>query len=173
MAKNRRALTVEESALWDAVARTAMPLRPKPMFPSPKPAEAKKADKPPNALALTTSPPKKPSLHQAPLDRHTTRRIAKGRIKLDARLDLHGHTQTDAHHRLLQFLSDIQDRGGRLVLVITGKGSFGEGGGILRRMLPGWLASPRFKPLVSGFEEAHRSHGGTGAFYVRLRRPGG
>jgi DNA-nicking Smr family endonuclease len=106
----------------------------------------------------------------ATIDRRTARRIARGAIELDARLDLHGLTQAEAHRRLLQLLEDAQESGGRLVLVITGKGTLGGGGGALRRMLPGWLTSPRFRPLVAGFDEAHRNHGGAGAFYVRLRR---
>lgn len=104
------------------------------------------------------------------IDRRTTRRIARGAISIDARLDLHGLTQVEAHLRLLHLLSAVRDEGGRTVLVITGKGAVGEGGGVLRRMLPGWLSSPRFRPLVGSFDEAHRSHGGAGAFYVRLKR---
>ena len=92
-------------------------------------------------------------------------------MALDGRIDLHGSTQSDAHERLFRFLSALQGDGGRLALVITGKGAPGTGErGVLRRMLPHWLASPRFRPLIGGFDQAHRSHGGTGAFYVRLRR---
>jgi DNA-nicking Smr family endonuclease len=65
----------------------------------------------------------------------------------------------------------------RVALVITGKGR-PEGGqplmedarGVLRRAVPQWLASPEFRQFVSGFDEAHRSHGGMGALYVHVRR---
>jgi DNA-nicking Smr family endonuclease len=61
-------------------------------------------------------------------------------------------------------------------LVVTGKGGGkaepdrGERG-VLRRQVPLWLALPEFRHFIVGFAEAHVSHGGQGALYVRLRRP--
>jgi DNA-nicking Smr family endonuclease len=59
--------------------------------------------------------------------------------------------------------------------VITGKGKReSEGGrGVLKRQVPQWLALPEFRALVVGFEDAHLTHGGEGALYVRLRRARG
>jgi len=108
---------------------------------------------------------------QTAIDRRTARRIARGSIALDGRIDLHGSDQTEAHERLARFLAAAQAQDWRLVLVITGKGNPGDRErGVLRRQLPHWLAAPRLRPLVSGYEQAHRSHGGSGAFYVRVRR---
>ncbi len=166
MSKDRRPTTGEDSALWEAVAQTATPLRPKPVAVFDKPPAPRKIA-PAATVRPPASSPKAP--RPAAIDRRTARRIARGAIALDARLDLHGLTQAEAHRRLLQLLEDVQEAGGRIVLVITGKGTLG-GGGVLRRMLPGWLASPRFRSLVAGFEEAHRNHGGAGAFYIRVRR---
>ncbi|NNE82945.1 MAG: hypothetical protein HKN28_03145, partial [Alphaproteobacteria bacterium] len=56
------------------------------------------------------------------------------------------------------------------VLVITGKGSVREGGGILRRRLPDWLNQSICRPHVLAFATARPEHGGSGAFYVLLRR---
>ena len=155
--------------MWETVARTATPLRSRPIFADKSTAVG--GVESPQQPKLPSSVPQSRELGPpSSIDRRTTRRIARGGIALDARLDLHGYTQAEAHQLLLQFLSDVRDRGGRLVLVITGKGAIGEGGGVLRRMLPGWLSSPRFRPVVTGFEEAHRSYGGAGAYYVRLRR---
>jgi DNA-nicking Smr family endonuclease len=62
-------------------------------------------------------------------------------------------------------------RDARLVLVITGKGGRGAGErGVLKRQVPQWLSLPEFRTLVIGFEEAHITHGGEGALYVRVRR---
>ncbi|MDR1826736.1 MAG: Smr/MutS family protein, partial [Methylobacteriaceae bacterium] len=70
-------------------------------------------------------------------------------------------------------------RGKTLVLVVTGKGSAApaetlaslyDRRGILRQMLPHWLAGPELRPVVLGFDEAAVRHGGSGAWYVRLRR---
>ncbi len=112
------------------------------------------------------------------IDRHTKRRIARGTIHIDDRIDLHGMTQNEAHMRLKGFLRASQARGHRHVLVITGKGrngpmAFGEdrsAPGVLKRALPHWLSHPEFRDLIAGLEEAHVAHGGAGAYYIRLRR---
>jgi DNA-nicking Smr family endonuclease len=96
-------------------------------------------------------------------------RVARGREPIDARFDLHGLTQEEAHVALSRFLHSASARGARLVLIITGKGGR-RGEGVLKRQVPLWLALPEFRDLVIGFEEAHVAHGGEGALYVRLRR---
>jgi DNA-nicking Smr family endonuclease len=108
----------------------------------------------------------------APLTRRARQRIARGSEAIDGRLDLHGMTQDQAHGALLRFLRARQARGAKLVLVITGKGTLGggEGRGVLKRMVPMWLALPELRELVVGFEEAGAAHGREGALYVRLRR---
>jgi DNA-nicking Smr family endonuclease len=88
-------------------------------------------------------------------------------------------TQAQAHGALIQFLRRAQAAGHGIVLVVTGKGApSGAHGfpgpaaerGILRRMVPQWLALPDLRPLVLGFDEAGPRQGGGGALYVRLRR---
>ncbi len=119
-----------------------------------------------------------PSL--ARLDPRTKRRLVRGAIPIDDRLDLHGYTEAAAHALLRGFLIGARAHGARVVLVITGKGA-GPGKehrgpherGILRRAVPHWLADPTLRDVVLGFEEAHLAHGGAGAIYVRLRRAGG
>jgi DNA-nicking Smr family endonuclease len=78
-------------------------------------------------------------------------------------------TQAEAHARLFRYLSTAHTLGNRTILVITGKGVRGEG--ILRQAVPRWLAEPEFRAIASGFSEAHVSHGGSGALYVRVRNP--
>ena len=103
----------------------------------------------------------------APLGRRERSRLSKGRSEIDARLDLHGMTQTRAHRTLLGFLQRAHHDGLTFVLVITGKGVAGDAErGVLRRQVPQWLALPEFRTLVVGFEEAHIGHGGEGALYV-------
>jgi DNA-nicking Smr family endonuclease len=143
----------------------------------PKPPEAKKK---PTAPPLQFMPPKPPPPKSppalAPLDRRTRSRVARGTVAIDRRIDLHGLTQTAAERRLDAFLHDAQMDGAKVVLVITGKGKAGDGAreserGVLRRMVPHWLASPTLRGVVIGFEEAAPNHGGAGALYVRIRRP--
>ncbi|MFN3938930.1 MAG: Smr/MutS family protein, partial [Gemmobacter sp.] len=97
-------------------------------------------------------------------------RVARGKQAIDARLDLHGLTQDEAHGTLLRFLRSASARDARLVLVITGKGNRDGSRGVLRRQVPQWLGLPEFRALVVGFEDAHIGHGGEGALYVRVRR---
>jgi DNA-nicking Smr family endonuclease len=96
-------------------------------------------------------------------------RVARGKEAIDARIDLHGLTQAQAHSALLHFLRNAHARDARLVLVITGKGRGAEPG-VLRRQVPQWLGLAEFRSLVVGFEDAHITHGGEGALYVRVRR---
>ena len=102
--------------------------------------------------------------------------LARGRAAIDARIDLHGMTQAQAHGALRLFLHRAQTSGARFVLVITGKGApnapHGERG-VLRQQVPLWLALPEFRACVLGFDVAHAGHGGEGALYVRLRKARG
>ena len=173
MAKDRRRkLSGEEAALWEGVARTAKPLRRAYSAPAKPAADGKQPAQPQQPTApLATRPIAGAARSPGAIDRRTARRIARGAIEIDARLDLHGHTQEEAHRRLIGFLTNAREEGARLVLVITGKGTYGDGDrGVLRRALPHWLATAPLRGVVSGFDEAHRSHGGAGAFYVRLKR---
>ena len=108
----------------------------------------------------------------APIGRRERSQLSRGRKEIDARLDLHGMTQTRAHRALSGFLQRAHHDGLTFVLVITGKGKMGAESerGVLRRQVPQWLSLPEFRALVVGFEEAHIGHGGEGALYVRIRR---
>jgi DNA-nicking Smr family endonuclease len=96
------------------------------------------------------------------------RRLTRERDPVGPRLDLHGLDQDQARARLAAFLRRARDEGWRAVLIITGKGSRGDG--VLRRMTPDWLAAPDLRDLIAGVSEAHRRHGGEGALYVALKR---
>jgi DNA-nicking Smr family endonuclease len=194
MTRRRRTPTEEELALWEKVTDSVAPLAtPPPKSIEAKPVAAKpraaKTPPPPRPKATKPAPPaavppptpvkpKPPPLHT--LDRRTRGRLSRGNITIDRRVDLHGLTQAAAHARLGRFLRDAQDGGAKIVLVITGKGRPpGMGGGemreergILRRMVPTWLAAPDMRAVVIGFDEAGPGHGGAGALYVRLRRAG-
>ena len=168
-----RFLSAEDHALWRSITRSLVPLKRKraqPLKPH-TPDKARKTVRPPR-IAATLAPP----LPKGPpplmrIDRRMKQALARGRIEIDARLDLHGRTQSEAHAALLRFLQRAQRDGARTVLVITGKGGEAAGGrGVLKRQVPLWLALPEFRPFVLGVEGAHIAHGGEGALYVRLRR---
>jgi DNA-nicking Smr family endonuclease len=186
MSRTRRpGLSEEDRRLWDEVRRTAIPLRPEAIPAAPAARAAAEAASPePKASKAGQAGahrlPQAPAAGPPPvgsIDRKTLTRLSRGTIEVEARIDLHGLTQSAAHHRLLRFLAEAQEAGTRIVLVITGKGAPGEatgtgeaGRGVLRRAVPGWLESASFRRLVSGYEPAGRRHGGGGALYVRVRR---
>ncbi|QDP23032.1 Smr/MutS family protein [Bradyrhizobium cosmicum] len=176
----RRALSEEERELWDTVARQVKPLRkhraakaPTAVRAEPSPVPAVMRPAPPPrpivaAPALRAAKPAMPPL--APLGKRERTKLSRGRSEIEARLDLHGMTQTRAHRALTGFLHRAHHDGLTFVLVITGKGRSGGESGVLRRQVPEWLSLPEFRAFVVGFEEAAIGHGGEGALYVRIRR---
>jgi DNA-nicking Smr family endonuclease len=134
----------------------------------------------------------KPATVSNMIDSKAVRRIGNGRVAIDARVDLHGLRQSEAHAELRRFLMRSVAKGHRMVLVITGKGGrdraripavdsddfradgFGFAAdrepGVLRRQVPMWLREPDLAAIVVGFTTAHIRHGGEGALYVQLRR---
>ena len=109
---------------------------------------------------------------QAPgLDRRTKTRLRRGQVSIEARIDLHGLTQPEAHAQLLSFLESAVERGLRSVLVITGKGLRASGKiGILRSSVPRWLNQQPARDWIKAFDYAVNRDGGEGALYVLLRR---
>lgn len=180
----KRALSDEEHALWESVAKSIKPLRKRVRAAKAELAEdvplanleksEKSSLRPVVPPRIAKSPIIKPAASPplAPIGRRERAQLSKGRKEIDARLDLHGMTQARAHRALLGFLHRANADGMTFVLIITGKGMSGDNPerGVLRRQVPEWLSLPEFRGLVVGFEEAHIGHGGAGALYVRVRR---
>jgi DNA-nicking Smr family endonuclease len=177
-----RKVSDDERALWRVVTRAVVPLRRKraPIEPvqteiaAAQPAVRKSksvpAARPAAAPRLIPQPPPAPAMR---LERRLKQRLVRGSEGIDARIDLHGRTQSQAHSALLGFLQKRQADGAKIVLVITGKGRGDLAGerGVLKRQVPLWLQLPEFRGYVLAVEDAHITHGGEGALYVRLRRP--
>ncbi len=175
-----RKLTDEEIELWTEVARSVarrrganLPKSSRPKAQEPEPSVPSAA-----AMAHAAPPAAKPGpLPLAPIERRLKRDLSRGRAAIDDALDMHGLNQAEAHHALRSFLFSAQARGAKLVIVVTGKGKAGPRGhswndepGVLRRLAPHWLKDSDLRSVVLGFEEAGRTHGGSGALYVRIRR---
>ena len=177
--RRKRALSDEERALWETVAKQTKPLRKKARAakPAAHQAEASAVGKaahaePPPSTRMVRAPQPAAPPPLAPLGRRERSQLSRGRKEIDARLDLHGMTQSRAHRVLGDFLHRASADGLTFVLVITGKGKTGAESerGVLRRAVPQWLALPEFRNLVVGFEESHIGHGGAGAPARRRRR---
>lgn len=175
---------VPDFHLWDDVAETVLPLKPRrrvrPAAPLPLPPVVQPTPKPPRIFAMPAyQSPQTPRI-QPPgvIEPKLRKRLGRGRVSIDGTLDLHGMRQDEAYAALTRYLSARSARGDRTILVITGKGLKKVNGdptniverGVLRTMLPLWLSSPELLPLVAGWDQSAQSHGGEGAWYVRLRR---
>jgi DNA-nicking Smr family endonuclease len=174
-----------DAELWARVARSARRLkkgRARAVAEPPKQragAPAKESA-PPVRPALKATAKRVPAVRGETLSRQTARHLEKGRLPVEARLDLHGMRQRDAHAALRKFLKWAQGKDYRHVLVITGKGGPADDSrpfyetderGVLRQAVPHWLAAPDLASLIVSYSEAPRRLGGEGALYVRLRRP--
>ncbi len=188
-----RHLSAEERALWDRVADRTDPLKKRPTkAEKPKPKQALSRPEPRQSLPSFTIGEAAPyradndlvasisdRLRTAPvrMDAKAHKRMTRGKLAPEARIDLHGMTLAEAHPRLVSFVISAHASGHRLVLVITGKGRRSDEDGPipvrhgrLRHEVPHWLTSPPLAGIVLQVTEAHRSHGGHGALYVYLSR---
>lgn len=172
--RRERGLTPEERVLWQRVMAGIPPRHPdrapppEPPAPPPVPAAAEPPrPRQPSARVAKHEPPLAPD-RPVGIDRRRFERLKRGELPIQGSLDLHGKTQVEAHLALERFLARAQLRGWRCVLIVTGKGQ--AGGGILRHMLPRWLAETRNRPYVVTYTPARPGHGGEGAFYVLIRR---
>lgn len=197
----RRTITADEAKLWEHATRSLEPVKAKPRVPSVDRSSepSSRAASPPSRTSSTPAkarpdraPWAKPSAPAVPAARHVpppladferrkARRISSGKVEVEARVDLHGLRQRDAHARLCAFLIEAYARGHKTVLVITGKGGdepadrFGDLAGerqrgVLRQNVPRWLEEPELRAIVLSFTQAGVRHGGAGALYVQLRK---
>jgi DNA-nicking Smr family endonuclease len=168
----------EERALWRAAMRGVAPLAkhigaadaepPAADAPPPEPAKPlRRAPPPPRGAKL---PDLAPGVTPG-VDRRSAERLRRGERRIDARLDLHGMTQDEAHRALDAFLARAEHAGWRCVLVITGKGRPGtSAGGVLRAAVPRWLNEAPNRARLLAIAAAQPKDGGAGALYLLLRR---
>ena len=160
MSPRKKKISDEDTALFHAALSDAKPLKKRHRV-------SAEPSKPPRIFVPLPHYPAEPAYSERPappIGGHADAHLRRGRLDPEARLDLHGMTQSAAYRMLLRFLIDAQAQEKSLVLVITGKG------GVLRAQLPLWLGQPDLRGLVAGLREAHAKHGGAGAFYVWMRK---
>lgn len=170
----KRPLRPEEARAWARVAKTIKPIGPKVAdlsefehaLEAGEPVR-EQPPKPPRPSRPETSAAR-PRSPAPPAHRGSERKVRRGQLTLHAQFDLHGHTQATADVALNRFLERSRAEGARCVLIITGKGRGGEG--VLRRNFLHWVQGHQASRLVSGYSEAHPRHGGSGAFYLFLRK---
>ncbi len=185
--KDKDMLSSADKKVWQAVTDTVTPLGERPEAPELQPAPRgiyiRETSLPDGWFTSETPAPK------AGFDRKTRRNIVKGRQEFDRSVDLHGMTQDNAFSTLQRVIEGCVRRGDKTILVVTGKGGarfsqtaattpvayrtrrdFDNHSGVLKRMVPLWLAGADLKPFVHSYAPAAQEHGGEGALYVILRR---
>ena len=104
------------------------------------------------------------------MDEKNRKKLAAGEWTIDGRYDLHGHREEEAWQALNSYLHEVQAKGKRCVIVVTGKGQ-GYGPkkdmGIIKSQVCDWLEA---SPVVMGYHTCAGKHGGDGALYVLLRK---
>lgn len=109
--------------------------------------------------------------HVGDTDRRTANKLKRGKLDIDARLDLHGYTEDQAYRHLMGFIQAARASGARCVLVVTGKGRKTDmQPGKLKTAVPRWLNEPEFRPAVLSVTYAQQRDGGDGALYILLRK---
>jgi DNA-nicking Smr family endonuclease len=163
----KRVVSEEERALFVETLSGARKSQPAP----------KAQKKPAQSESIAKQKPQAPRVNGA-----TDRRLRKGEMEPEARLDLHGLTEASAHHAVLTFVRTAHARGLKLVLIVTGKGKpvardqpfdmelAHRARGVLKSMTPRWLQEPELAKLIADIRSSHRRHGGDGALYVYLRK---
>jgi len=104
--------------------------------------------------------------HRAGLQSPVLRKLRRGHYRVEAELDLHGHSVVAAKHALRDFLADALHSQMRCVRIIHGKGlRSGHRGPVLKSAVSGVL---RRTGAVVAYVSARPVDGGTGAVYVLL-----
>lgn len=170
-----RRLGPDEEAVWSRVAATVRPLAGRPRVkaaPGPRVAEIlQPRPEPPRVSRQALATP----VDSTTLDGGWDRRLRGGKLAPDRSIDLHGYSREQAYALLSREIEDAALAGHRALLVVTGKGARGDDGGdrprgVIRASLPHWLETPALRPFIAALRPAHPRHGGSGAFYVILRR---
>lgn len=158
----------------------------KPLDPSRPPGSAEQANRPAERPVPETSSEEEVFLRalgalevrfkdELPVPTQATRssrrmkQLRQGRLPIEASLDLHGLTRSEALVKVGHFLDNAWFHQLRTLLIVTGKGTHSADGPVLRTSLEEYLQS-RSHPAVVEWGRAPHEYGGKGALVVFLRR---
>ena len=179
----------DKTDLWETIIKTVSPIKSDKISPANilnKPAKNsdskliskevkqaslfndKKSQKNQNKMAKTKIPNDLRYEKPSGMDGSSTKKLKAGKFNIEATLDLHGMTQQRAYSTLQSFILSSVLNQFRTILVITGKGA--DGRGVLKTQFPSWIKTEACAPYILAFGQAQAKDGGSGAFYIRLRR---
>jgi DNA-nicking Smr family endonuclease len=105
------------------------------------------------------------------VSRSIMKKLKRGKLPIQAHMDLHGLTKNDAEAAVRRFLINSHHRGLRCVLIVHGRGlNSPDSIPVLKERLPVWLNRGPARKIVMAFSSAQPYDGGTGAIYVLLRK---
>jgi len=164
-----RPIKPEEKKVWGRVARTVRPRRRPHGHKAAKPYPLTGPSREEFANMLRVPPQRSEVQRPLPqsLDVNRDKGVRRGKVSIDSKIDLHDLTQAQAKPALQRSIIRASNRNYKCLLVITGKGTRGDG--ILRRSFVGWIEDPTIRPFIATYAQAHIRHGGSGAWYVFLK----
>ena len=101
------------------------------------------------------------------------KQVAKGLIKPQDELDLHGHTADEAEQKAAVFIQAAQARRLHTVRIIVGKGLHSRGNAVLPDVIEAKMADLKKAGAVLTFRWEKQSKHRSGALIVYLHSPGG
>ena len=175
----------DDNILWEKVTQSVKRMKPQPAFQTPKQREGRKTGPPKTSWTVRSQSVQtvKGEAKKSPdktmpadfrlgetsgIDRTSARRMQRGQVPIEDRLDLHGLSQEQAQKKVKAFISSAVQKNFRHVLIITGKGR--DGHGVLREKVPEWLKDAPLCYHLNAISYAQPKDGGKGALYIRLKR---
>lgn len=105
------------------------------------------------------------------VDPRVLRRVRRGEVHPDGKLDLHGLSAGDARRAIEAFVSKRSSEGDRAVLIVHGRGGHSPGGrGVLRGEIAAWLSQGAIKRFIAAFASQRDADGGSGSVLVLFDR---
>jgi len=161
-----RPLRSEEREVWKRVARTVAPRRYPKGKGSAKPLPSREDFA--NMLRIAPNTSVERTCTPQSLDINNDKKTRRGRVEIDAKIDLHDMTQDEARPALSRAVMRAAKHNKKCLLVVTGKGV--RLNGVLRQNFPNWINDPALRPHIATYAQAHIKHGGAGAWYVFLKK---
>ena len=112
-------------------------------------------------------------------NKQTNKKLKKGRIQIDKKIDLHGLTIEEARAAFINSIEICFNQNKRCILYITGKGLKNLNPenhiqklyyGKIRQNFKYWIKDEKVFNKILNVTSADQKHGGEGAFFVYLRK---
>ena len=163
--ENPRVLSPDEKSIWKKVARTIAPRKSEKGHGSSRPSFSILEFE--NMLRLPVERKGPKEKNKLKVEINQDKKTRRGRVQIEAQIDLHDMTQSQARIKLYQMIKTAKTNKKKCILIITGKGLRGEG--VLRGSFVEWVNDTKVRDLIATYAPAHKKHGGTGAWYVFLK----